>query len=389
MKPKLLLVADTYYPKVDGTLKFMEEFRQRAGKDFMLSFLVPDFGMHTGRNITYLEPSKFISLSGYPSLKWSWQNWKKIRTAICNTDLVFIQGPALISYLSMYYGHKYHKRTIFYLHVLSWELVAKFVPRFSTGLINTLIRKISVILYNRCDLILVPYHDLKEDLEKEGVTAPLSTAQLGVDLTIFTPSPDKKKSKQKMGIDENWLVIGYVGRISREKNTALLLRAFRRLKRPEKLFLLMVGDGPENQTKEFRKISHGKVTGFVSNVQDYLQAMDIFIMPSLTETTSLATLEAMATGLPVIVTPVGFMKRYVVNNQNGIFCSRNSPATLAAKIEQLLENPALRTRLGAQARKTVAHSFSWERSINRIKRLILRTSHSSRPQKPSKNNVFV
>ncbi len=375
MKPKLLLVADTYYPKVDGTLKFIEEFRQRAGNDFELSFLVPDLGVHTGRNVTYLEPSRLVFLSGYPSLKWSWQNWKKLKTAIRDVDIVFIQGPALISYLSMYYGHKYRKKTIFYLHVLSWELLATFFPRFSTGLIHTLIRKISVILYNRCDLILVPYHDLRQNLEKEGVASPLRTAQLGVDINIFTPSHHKKKSKRKMGIDENRLVIGYVGRISNEKNTLMLLEAFQRLKQDGKsnqdAFLLMVGDGQPRLVRKFKRTKDCRVTGFVDNVQDYLKAMDIFVMPSLTETTSLATLEAMATGLPVIVTKVGFMRKYIIPNRNGLFCPRNSPATLAEKIEHLLRNPKFRASLGKKARTTVVHSFSWEQSMNKIKRILL------------------
>ena len=105
----------------------------------------------------------------------------------------------------------------------------------------------------------------------------------------------------------------------------MLLEAFRKLEEQENILLLMVGDGTEKQVKEFKEIKNCKVTGFVPNVQDYLKAMDIFVMPSLTETTSLATLEAMACGLPVIATKVGYIKNYLVKNHNGIF----SPATAA------------------------------------------------------------
>ena len=81
----------------------------------------------------------------------------------------------------------------------------------------------------------------------------------------------------------------------------------------------MVGDGTKKQVKEFKKIKNCKVTGFVPDVHEYLKAMDIFVMPSLTETTSLATLEAMACGLPVIATKVGYIKNYLVRNHNGLF----------------------------------------------------------------------
>ncbi len=136
------------------------------------------------------------------------------------------------------------------------------------------------------------------------------------------------------------------------------------------MFLLIVGDGPVIQVQEFKKTKNCTVTGFVPNVQDYLKAMDIFVMPSLTETTSLATLEAMSTGLPVIATKVGFMQRYIIRKYNGMFFPRNSPGILAAKIDQLLQEKELRRHLGQNARKTIMYSFSWERSISKITRML-------------------
>ena len=130
-------------------------------------------------------------------------------------------------------------------------------------------------------------------------------------------------------------------------------------------------DGPEDQTKDFKETKNCKVTGFVTNVQDYLKAMDVFVMPSLTETTSLATLEAMSSGLPVIATKVGYIKRYLVKGHNGIFFPRNSSTMLSIKITKLLRDKQLKEKLGRNARKTVAYGFSWERSINRIKRLLI------------------
>ena len=132
------------------------------------------------------------------------------------------------------------------------------------------------------------------------------------------------------------------------------------------------GDGPEKQTRELKQLKNCKVTGFVYNVQDNLKAMDVFVMPSLTETTSLATLEAMSTGLPVIATRVGFIKSYIIKNHNGLFFPRNSAGMLSVKISKLLKDREYRERLGQNARKTVAYGFSWERSINRIKRILLK-----------------
>ena len=371
-KPKLLLVADTYYPKVDGTLKFIEEFMKRAQDSFEISLLVPDYGMHKGKKVTYIDVSKIWKVSGYANLKLSPGNLKKIKTAIQEADLVFIQGPAIISYLSIYYARKYNKKIFFYTHTLTWELFEKFFPGFFKKLFSLIIKKISIALYNRCDEILVPYHELQEQLLDQGLKTEITTARLGVDIDLFNPTTDKRASKEKIHLNPEKKVIGYVGRISREKNTDLLLEAFQKIEEQDNVTLLMVGDGPEKQTKELKKLKNCKVTGFVNNVQDYLKAMDVFVMPSLTETTSLATLEAMSTGISVIATRVGFIKSYIIKDHNGLFFPRNSSSVLSVKITKLLKDRELRERLGQNARKTVAYGFSWERSINRIKRILLK-----------------
>src|SRR3989344_4596777 len=351
-KPKLLIVADTYYPKVDGTLKFIEEFLKKAAGSFDISLLVPDYGLHKGKNVTYITVSKIWKVSGYANLKFSPANLHKIKKAIKEAELVFIQGPAMISYLSLYYARHYGKKTFFYTHTISWELFEKFFPKIFKKLFYSLIKKISIALYNRCDHLLVPYHELKEHLKAEGVETDIAVARLGVDIDVFSPAADRRLSKSKLHIDADKKVIGYVGRISKEKNTHLLLEAFKKLEDQENIFLLLVGDGPKKQTEEFRQIKNCKVTGFVNNVQDYL--------------------EAMSTGIPVIATRVVFIKSYLLKNHNGLFFPRNSSTMLSVKIGKLLKDRELREQLGQNARKTVAYGFSWERSINRIKRILLK-----------------
>ena len=96
-KIKLLLVADTYYPKVDGTLKFMEEFVKRCADDFEISLLVPDFGVQRKipgvKEIIFITPSSILKISGYANMQLSWQNRCKIKQAIERADMTFIQGP--------------------------------------------------------------------------------------------------------------------------------------------------------------------------------------------------------------------------------------------------------------------------------------------------------
>jgi glycosyltransferase involved in cell wall biosynthesis len=375
-KIKLLLVADTYYPKVDGTLKFIEEFIKRSSNTFNISLLVPDLGKKQGSNVTYLDASKRIILSGYPLMRLSFANLRKIKTAIKESDIIFIQGPALISYLSIFYSKRYKKKTVFYTHTIAWELFEKFAPPIINKFLYRIVKRFSINSYNKCDQIFVPYPDLRDFLKREGVKSTILVAKLGVDINLFTPVNEKSSFKKKIGISPDKTVIGYVGRISKEKNVNIIQEAFKKLQKKHNLQLLLVGDGTKEQTRKFASLKDCKVTGFVPNVHEYLKAMDIFIMPSLTETTSLATLEAMASGLAIVTSKVGFIKNYVKKNYNGMFFPRNNARNLTLKIEKLLEDIEFRKKLGKNARKTVIYTFSWERSINKIKRYLNSLYHT-------------
>lgn len=376
MKPCVLLAADTYYPKADGVLIFMQEFIKRAEVELKLHLLVPQFSTlrpfrETG--ITFLDLSS-RGLFTYQSIRISRKNRRKIRKAVQHADIVFVQELGPVGFLALRYARKYGKKAVFYVHNLPWEFMGKYygLRKFSLALL----KKFFVHYYNHSTLLLVPYPELEAELRQAGVKVPIRSARLGVDIDRFFPPKDKAAAKAALGLPQK-PVVGYVGRITSEKNPLVLLEAFRKLKygAPGKgkhdVFLLMVGDGKKELVEKFTMLPDCKVTGFVKDVENYLQAMDIFVLPSLTETTSLATLEAMAAGLPVVVTPVGFLKKYLIKDYNGMFFPKKSPSLLAAKLEKLLLDRVLREKLGQKARKTVAYSFSWERSVNKIKKFMV------------------
>jgi glycosyltransferase involved in cell wall biosynthesis len=108
------------------------------------------------------------------------------------------------------------------------------------------------------------------------------------------------------------------------------------------------------------------LAGSKDNVVPYLQAMDIYVLPSLTETTSISTLEAMSCGLPVVVTPVGFIRRYIKEGKNGVFFPKRNSGILARKLNGLIKSESLRQKLGSNARKTVIQKFNWDRTVKGI-----------------------
>jgi 1,2-diacylglycerol 3-alpha-glucosyltransferase len=372
VKPKILVVTDTYYPQVDGVIRFIEEFTKRTKNLFDLTILAPQFDGSReieGAKTILLETSRIFKLSTYRSMKLSFQNRSKIKGAVKEADVVFVQDTALIGLFAIRFARRYGKKVVFYFHQIIWEQFDKLASYPIRKIFSGYIKRKSIRAVNRCNLVLLPYIGLKEKLQQKGIRVETRVARLGINNHLFLPAPDKTASKRRLKLPDK-IIVGYVGRISGEKNIDVLLKAFNKL-RPDQFFLLVVGDGQSELVERLKHHPNCRITGFVDNVVDYLQAMDIFVMPSLTETTSLATLEAMSCGLPVIVTRIGFMKEYVVREHNGLFFPRSNPTLLALKIEKLVRDPDLIKKLSRNARKTITYSFSWERSINKIKRLLM------------------
>lgn len=130
----------------------------------------------------------------------------------------------------------------------------------------------------------------------------------GIDIERFRFNPlTRNEYRKKLGISDQNFVLGHVGRFSHEKNQRFIVELFQVLqKRLPESKLLLVGDGDDKPMIEqliHEKNLSGQVilTGNVSNVPDYLQAMDMFILPSLYEGFAIVAMEAQATGLPVLI----------------------------------------------------------------------------------------
>ena len=128
-----------------------------------------------------------------------------------------------------------------------------------------------------------------------------------IDLTVFNVNNDKRsKYRKELGLSENDYVIGHVGRFAEQKNHAFIIETFLELQEKSKNYkLLLVGDGElkESIINKFAELGLSDsviFTGNVSNVQDYMQAMDLFILPSLFEGLPVTGVEAQACGLPCV-----------------------------------------------------------------------------------------
>lgn len=370
----IVIAVDTYPPKKDGVVRFLENIVPMLAEKYFITILAPNFEGGTKyfseRNINEIlfPVNKNVKMASYHPVLKTKRLYKLIEREVKNCDLVFSQDIALIGRLAIKYGKKFKKPVIAHVHQISWEQIGEIFSNnpIKKWFFQNLVKIIARGLYKKCSLLFVPSRTTGEQLGFAGIRNDKAVIHSGVDLQKFTPSKNKAVSKVEVKIDPKKFVIGYCGRISEEKDLVTLRDAFVTLKNkfPE-LTLLIVGDGSGEDAEKIKRTQGVIVTGFVKDVTPYLKAMDIFVLPSITETTSLATLEAMSTGIPVITTPVGMLTEYVHNNENGYLFPPGNVEYLSKKIENLISEPRKRISMGEKARETVA-KFSWKLTVQQM-----------------------
>lgn len=213
-----------------------------------------------------------------------------------------------------------------------------------------------------------------ELLRKCQALAPAREATLipnGVAADIFTPGPASPELRQSLGLG-NGPVIGFSGELRAKKGLNALLLAFRELaqKRPASL-LLVGGVRPgidaeilqvfEKQNPDLHICTVAPVA--LEKMPDYYRLMDMLVSPSLHDGLPNAVLEAMSCGLPVVGTYAGGLPDAIVDGESGLLAPPGDVQALANAMENLLAEPALRKRLGEQARVRVQQKFTLQQEL--------------------------
>lgn len=367
---KLLITSDSFLPRWDGVARFLLEVIPRLSQKYEITVIAPRY---PGK-VPKFKNAKLIRLElsnrqfgDYRPAKY---DYKKVEGIVKESDLVFNQTIGPIGYAAIKAAKKNNVPVVSFIHSIEWELFSKAVKRFK-GTVELFTKKIARRIYNKCNLLIIPSQDVEKKLREVKIKTKSKVVNLGTDVAKFIPPIDKKSAKKKVKIHPKQIVIGFCGRIGREKGVPTLYNAFKKLQPFHRnITLLIVGSGLKETEESLLQEKNIILTGSKDNVVPYLQAMDIYVLPSLTETTSISTLEAMSCGLPVIVTPVGYVKHYVKEGKNGMFFPKKNSGVLAKKIHKLIKDEKLRNRLGSAARKTIISKFNWDKTVKGIEKAL-------------------
>jgi len=264
-----------------------------------------------------------------------------------------------------------NKRVIHNFHGLPWnekKYLSSRYSRFSYGIITNKIKKL--IEFKNTEFVAISHFVAKEIQQVLGISDKRSSI-------IYDPVPDDFFSVRKR---ENDGLIFYPARLISRKNHIPLIKALGIIKKDSILDFKLALTGPIEDRKYYSNIvqvikrndleKNVMFLGKISKkelLECYSEA-SIVVLTSLEESFSLTIAEAMATGTPVIASPVGVVPEIIKDHSNGFIIDPLNPADIAKKIRMLLEDKKLRKKIGKENKET-AQKWKAERICNELIKL--------------------
>jgi glycosyltransferase involved in cell wall biosynthesis len=220
--------------------------------------------------------------------------------------------------------------------------------------------------HNATACTMVPTRELKRTLSENGF-ANLKVVSRGVDTKLFNISKRDSSLRSSWGATDNTKVLISVGRMAPEKNLDQVLKTYEALKLTGQSFkLVMVGDGPlkEQFQKRYPEIIFPGMLS-QSNLAAYYASSDLFIFPSQTETFGNVTLEALASGIPVLAFDCAAARDWVQTGTNGWLVAENNPEGFAAQAVTIFNSKDLLDQITQSTRQQVVH-LDWDQIAEQV-----------------------
>ena len=220
--------------------------------------------------------------------------------------------------------------------------------------------------HNATACTMVPTRELMRTLSQNGF-ANLKVVSRGVDTKLFNISKRDTSLRSSWGATDDTKVLISVGRMAPEKNLDQVLKTYEALTVTGQAFkLVMVGDGPlkEQFQKRYPEIIFPGMLS-QSNLATYYASSDLFIFPSQTETFGNVTLEALASGIPVLAFDCAAARDWVQTGVNGWLVAENNPEGFAAQAVTIFNSKDLLDQITQSTRQQVVH-LDWDQIAEQV-----------------------
>ncbi len=235
-------------------------------------------------------------------------------------------------------------------------------------------------MYSKLSLWISLTKRMKQEvLENTKVPETLiRVVPLGRDTRVFDPRLyNQRRARKLYDLSVSRPIVGVLGRLDPQKGQEEFLRSLPTvLKRQPDVCYVIAGDETQGEegyrahlvelARELRVTEYVRFLPFTENVAEFLAAIDVFVLPSYSETFGLVLIEAMAMEKPVVATSAGGVPEIVENGWDGILVPPRDEKALATAISLLLENPTLRISLSRQAREDAQKRFDESHCVDQL-----------------------
>jgi 1,2-diacylglycerol 3-alpha-glucosyltransferase len=364
---RILVAGTAHFPALNGQAIFTQNLVEglaKRGHDVLAIFPNVKAAPYQGKqknlqivtlashNLSFLHKEAYFSLFSGAALQRVFDTF--------HPEIVHIQDHYPVSRDAVSVARRNGVKLVGTNHFMP-ENVAPYVPGLSKikPLFNWLMWHWMLETYNQVDVATAQSKKSADLLREQGLRVPIFPASCGLDLSRFYPDPqvDRAAFRQRYGLDPARKVFLYVGRVDGEKRIDVLLGAMQQLERDD-VQLAIAGKGAafEALTALAAGLNLGERVRFIGYVPaedlpSLLNSVDVFTMPSDAELLSIASLEAMACGRPVLLADAVALPELVTPGVNGYLFKPGDPVDVARYICRLADAPERWPEMGRASRE--------------------------------------
>jgi glycosyltransferase involved in cell wall biosynthesis len=293
-----------------------------------------------------------------------------------DVDVIHLHTPGILGSAAFISARRYDKPLVGTFHTNVWEMRNSFPPTLPVRLFFRAAWWYTLGTYWRCDAVTAPTAPARDALlkgAKKPFARPVEVVPNGIEVDRFRPGIARPDWRARCGLPDG-PVATYLGRLTQDKGVHRFLDALATLTPRGDVSAIIGGVGPEEPSVRRRISDDPRLTPRVRYVGPVaeeekaalLAQSDLFVLPSTSDTSSVALLEAMACGSAPVVSDVGGPSAIVRDGETGRLVPIRTEGALAQVMASLLDDGAERRRLADAARAWVVRSASIEATARRF-----------------------
>ena len=363
---RIMIVTDQYPPMVGGvptvTYGLAHDFADRGHQVWVVA---PSQG---SRDVRRLEQNvrvyRFSSFEWptYEGLRIPFLPFVPLRNLLKRSDphIIHIHSPIVLGNIAQILAGGLRKPVIATNHYLPINMSRSLsADPFLGRSFNNITYTYLVNFCNRCEYITAPTATALNLLYEHGLRAPAGVISNGIDLIKYTPGERNEQVLQRLNLPLDRPIVLHVNRLNYEKRIDVLLDAVAKMTSNAHIALVSTGPAEADLRAQAERLHITDRVSFLGYVRDadllaLRRSSTLFVIPSEADLQSLATMEAMACGLPIIAANSYALPELAHHGENGYVFPPGNSDELANYMDKLLNDPVLRKEMGQKSREIIA-----------------------------------